>query len=360
MSLLCKSSPTGCFTQVNRLSWSRKIVHLPAKFQAKHSSVRQIRAYVTNHSGADTEDEASSRAPAKNAGMRVAYQGVPGAYSEGAVQIAYPGCDAIAYAAFDDAYEAVKQWETERAVLPVENSLGGSIHRVYDLMLARGLFIVGEVQRPISHCLLAPKGTRIEDIEVVMSHPQALAQTEQYLRNLHVKIEAQADTAGSAKLIQDQGLVGVAAVASSRAAELYDMDILDADIQDDKNNVTRFVALSRNPCTPNIPGEIYKTSIVFSFVDGPGMLFKALGCFALRGIDTTKIESRPMKNNPLVKKVWGDSVQFNYIFYLDFRGSTTQVEVQNALRNLEELTTFLQVLGCYPMDVSDPLARKIK
>eukprot|EP00854_Cymbomonas_tetramitiformis_P005004 gene5004-6096_t len=163
--------------------------------------------------------------------IRAQIQGVPGAYSEGAVQIAYPGCDAIAYAAFDDAYE-------------------------------RGLFIVGEVQRPISHCLLAPKGTRIEDIEV------ALAQTEQYLRNLHVKIEAQADTAGSAKLIQDQGLVGVAAVASSRAAELYDMDILDADIQDDKNNVTRFVALSRNPCTPNIPGEIYKTSIVFSFVDG--------------------------------------------------------------------------------------------
>lgn len=299
--------------------------------------------------------------------QRVAYQGVPGAYSEGAALKSCAGWEPLPCEQFEVAFQALSQWMAERAVLPIENSLGGSIHTVYDLLLRyHNLNIVGETSIRVNHCLLALPGTRIEDVERVMSHPQALAQCDLYLKKMGVIKEAVDDTAGAAQAIAKGQMKNVAAVASARAAELYGLEILDKGIQDNSDNVTRFIVLSRDPMVYMGPTEIaagappFKTSIVFSLKEGPGQLFKALSVFALRDIDLTKIESRPMRTNPIVGTRPEDSVdgdltvgrRLNYIFYVDFVGTMGDQKIQNALRNLQELSTFVRVLGSYPMDVS--------
>ncbi|KAL6952050.1 Arogenate dehydratase 2 [Sarracenia purpurea var. burkii] len=213
--------------------------------------------------------------------IRVAYQGVSGAYSESAAEKAYPDCEAVPCEQFDIAFQAVEQWLVDRAVLPIENSLGGSIHRNYDLLLRHRLHIVGEVQFPVRHCLLANHGVRVEDLTRVLSHPQALAQCENTLTNLGVIREAVDDTAGAAKsdysLEEDRPeeedhpststsnptciflknrfvavhkLKDTAAVASFGAARIYDMNVLAQDIQDDPDNITRFLMLAREPVIP--------------------------------------------------------------------------------------------------------------
>lgn len=289
---------------------------------------------------------------------RVAYQGVPGAYSEMAALKACPGWEPLPCEQFEVAFQALSQWMAERAALPVENSLGGSIHAVYDLLLRYRLHIVGEVSVAVRHCLLALPGVEKGEIKRVLSHPQALAQTDSYTRRMPgVVRQAVDDTAGAAKMIAENNWRDAAAVASRRAGELYGLDVLDEDIQDMKDNVTRFVVLSRDPLvatdalTSSVP---YKTSIVFSLREGPGMLFKALSVFALRDIDMTKIESRPMRANPLIlsdaSSGSGAQRSFNYLFYIDFVGSLAEPQAQNALRHLQEIAPFLRVLGSYPMD----------
>ena len=164
--------------------------------------------------------------------------------------------------------------------------------------------------------------------------------------------EAVDDTAGAAAHIKQNGLLGVAAVASSRAADLYGMEVYDSDIQDDKSNVTRFLALAREPLPPR-PNVPYKTSIAFSMKETSGSLFKALACFALRDINLTKVESRPMRWNPVTQSAEdGTSMQFSYLFYVDFSASMADENAQNALRQLQENATFLRVLGSYPADDS--------
>ncbi|KAL6766159.1 ADT1 [Auxenochlorella protothecoides x Auxenochlorella symbiontica] len=287
---------------------------------------------------------------------RVAYQGAPGAYSEMAALKALPNWEPMPCEQFEVAFQALSQWLAERAVLPVENSLGGSIHDVYDLLLRYRLHIVGEVSIVVNHCLLALPGVSKTDIKRVMSHPQALAQTDGYTRKLGVVREAVDDTAGAAKLISEKGWRDVAAVASRRAGELYGLSVLEDGIQDQCDNVTRFIVLSRDPQVAAQPNDTrpYKTSIVFTLHAGPGMLFKALSVFALRDIDLTKIESRPMRENPLVLSMdYDDSSMrtFNYMFYIDFVGSLAEPKVQNALRHMEEISPFLRILGSYPRDV---------
>jgi arogenate/prephenate dehydratase len=287
-------------------------------------------------------------------GIRVAYQGMPGAYSEAAALTAYPNCEPCPCEQFENAFEATEQWTADRAVLPFENSLGGSIHRNYDLILNHRLHIVGEVYFKVRHCLLALPGQDKADITRAMSHPQALAQCDGYLTALNggVVKEAVDDTAGAAAHIKQNGLLGVAAVASSRAADLYGMEVYDSDIQDDKSNVTRFLALSREPLPPR-PNVPYKTSIAFSMKETSGSLFKALACFALRDINLTKVESRPMRWNPVTQSAEdGTSMQFSYLFYVDFSASMADENAQNALRQLQENATFLRVLGSYPADDS--------
>ncbi|XP_060169733.1 arogenate dehydratase 3-like [Lycium barbarum] len=297
-----------------------------------------------------------SPAPMHGAQLRVAYQGVPGAYSEAAAGKAYPKCDAIPCDQFEVAFQAVELWIADRAVLPVENSLGGSIHRNYDLLLRHRLHIVGEVQLPVNHCLLALPGVRKEYLNRVISHPQALAQCELTLTKLGLNVtrEAVDDTAGAAEFIAANNLRDTAAIASARAADLYGLQILSEGIQDDSSNVTRFVMLAREPIIPRTDRP-FKTSIVFAHNKGMSVLFKVLSAFAFRNISLTKIESRPHRNRPirLVDDAnVGTAKHFEYMFYVDFEASMADVRAQNALAEVQEFTSFLRVLGSYPMDMT--------
>ncbi|XP_074572702.1 arogenate dehydratase 2-like [Curcuma longa] len=291
----------------------------------------------------------------EGARFRVAYQGLPGAYSEAAAAKAYPNCEAVPCELFETAFDAVQRWLADRAVLPIENSLGGSIHRNYDLLLRYNLHIVGEVKHAVRHCLLANHGVKKQDLKRVLSHPQALAQCENTLAKLGVIREAVDDTAGAAKFVATNKLEDAGAVASSLAAEIYGLNILDHDIQDDPDNVTRFLMLAREPIIP-VNDKPFKTSIVFSLEEGPGVLFKALAVFAMRDINLTKIESRPRKNQPFRISEDGNNGRlkhFDYLFYVDFEKSMASENAQNALRHLKEFATFLRVLGSYPRDLNE-------
>ncbi|MCO5593025.1 hypothetical protein L7F22_047030 [Adiantum nelumboides] len=288
--------------------------------------------------------------------LRVAYQGVPGAYSEMAAARAYPNCEAVPCEQFEAAFQAVELWVVDRAVLPIENSLGGSIHRNYDLLLRHRLHIVGEVQLSVHHCLLGLPGVKKEDLQRVLSHPQALAQCENTLTKLNVIREAVDDTAGAAQFIAANNLRDTGAVASARAAEIYGLEVLANGIQDDSDNVTRFLMLAREPIIPRVDRP-FKTSVTFTLEEGPGVLFKALAVFALRELNLTKIESRPLRKRPLrvadeSSNGAAKSVYFDYLFFVDFEASMADQRAQNALRHLQEFATFLRVLGSYPMDVT--------
>ncbi|MCC6190096.1 MAG: prephenate dehydratase [Anaerolineales bacterium] len=268
--------------------------------------------------------------------MRVAIQGERGAYSEAAA-LEHFGADTavLPCATFDAAFAAVEAGEVDAGLVPIENSLAGSIHRCYDLLLQHSLAIIGEHHLRVRHCLIAHPGVALPEIRKVISHPQALAQCERYLRGLAgVTTEVVYDTAGSVKIVRDQGDRALAGIASRRAAEVYAMEVVAEGIEDDPANFTRFLAIAKQPLIPN--GDS-KTSIVFAMRNAPGALFKAMSVFALRDIDLTKIESRP-----LVGKVW------EYLFYVDFAGSTVDPVVTRALQNLGEFTSLLRVLGSYP------------
>lgn len=293
-----------------------------------------------------------SPSPYDGTKVRVAYQGVPGAYSEAAALKAYPQCETVPCDQFEDAFKAVELWLVDKAVLPIENSVGGSIHRNYDLLLRHRLHIVGEVQLVVNHCLLGLRGVRKEELKRVLSHPQALSQCEMNLSKLGVvKVNAD-DTAGAAQIVASEGVKDTGAIASARAAQIYGLDILQERFQDDCDNVTRFLVLAREAIIPG-SARPHKTSIVFTLEEGPGILFKALAVFALRDINLTKIESRPQRKKPL--RVVDDSNKgsakyFDYLFYIDFEASMAEPRAQYALGNLQEFAGFLRVLGSYPMD----------
>jgi prephenate dehydratase len=274
--------------------------------------------------------------------VRIAFQGEPGAFSEAAALRFRPDAEAVPCPAFEDVFAAVEQGRTTTGVVPIENSVGGSIHRNYDLLVAHELRIVGEVELPVVHNLAALPGTGLADIKQVYSHPQALAQCDRFLRQLSgVEVVATYDTAGSARLIRDRGLTATAAIASARAAEIFGLDILQAGIQDYPDNVTRFLVLGRGR-----PGDgalqiqdankTSKTSVYFSLPNEPGSLFKALSVFALRGIDLTKLESRPVPGRP-----------WEYRFYADLSVGSQEMRCTRALMHLAEFATSLRNLGSY-------------
>ncbi|KAL9997452.1 putative arogenate dehydratase [Helianthus debilis subsp. tardiflorus] len=242
----------------------------------------------------------TSRAPMHGLEMRVVYQGVLGAYSEAAAGNAYPNGEMIPCDQFEVAFQAVELWVADRAVLPLENSLGGSIHRNYDLLLRHRLHIVEEVQLLVNHCLLALPGVGTLDLNRVISHPQALSQCELTLTKLGLKVTRVAgyDTAGAAELIAKSNLRDTAAIASKHAAKLYGLNVLVDSIHDDCNNVTRFAMLAREPIIPHI-GRPFRTSIVFAHDNSTAVLFKVLSVFAFRNINLTKIESRPHRVRPI-------------------------------------------------------------
>src|SRR5687768_15314709 len=193
--------------------------------------------------------------------MTIAFQGEPGAYSEAAAQLFAPGSDVMPCRSFEDVFAAVAQGRAARGVLPMENSIGGSIHRNYDLLVEHELPIVGEVEVAVEHCLLVRPGTRLRDVKVVYSHPQALAQCERYLARMEgVEIVAVYDTAGGAKMVAEGTRADAAAVASRRAAEVFALEVAEEGIQDYAANITRFVIVGRMPAPPE---DATKTSLVF-------------------------------------------------------------------------------------------------
>ncbi len=270
---------------------------------------------------------------------RVAFQGERGAYSEeAAVRFFGEGITPVPCASFDLVFDQVIGKESTYGIVPIENSLAGSIHRNYDLLLRNDLHIVGETAVRIVHSLIVHRGVKLEQVRQVYSHPQALAQCEKSL-NRWPQIERVTtyDTAGSVKLLKEQGIMDGAAIASRRAAEIYDMDVLAEGLEDDEENYTRFLVLSREPVETQGPS---KTSIVYSMANIPGALFKTLAVFALRDIDLMKIESRPLQG-----RAW------EYFFYVDFAGGLHEERIRNALNNLKEISTYLKVLGSYPRSV---------
>ncbi|KAH7510651.1 hypothetical protein FEM48_ZijujUnG0105300 [Ziziphus jujuba var. spinosa] len=288
---------------------------------------------------------------------RISFKGVLGSYSEDAALKAYPKCETVPCNEFEDAFKAVELWLAEKAVLPIENSSGGSIHRNYDLLLRHRLHIVGEVQLAINLCLLALPGTRKEHLKRVLSHPQALELSDNFLSKLGVVQENVDDSAGAAQYVASKGLRDAGVVASARAAEIYGLNILAERIQDaldESDIISRYLVLARDPIIPRTD-KPFRTSIVFTLEEGPGILFKALAVFALRDINLTKIESRPQRNRPLRvvdDSNTGSAKYFDYLFYIDFEASMAEPRAQNALGHLQEFATFLRVLGCYPMDTT--------
>lgn len=218
--------------------------------------------------------------------LNIAFQGEPGAYSEKAArELLGPRIVTMPCQSFEDMFKAVKNRDADYCVVPIENSLGGSIHANYDLLLRYDLHIIAEHEFRVEHSLLALPGVKKEDIKKVMSHPQALAQCDNYLRAWGVGREETYDTAGSAKMIKDKNMRDCAAIASDLAGLTYGLEVMDSNIEDWDNNFTRFLLLSRQPVSSLIPPTMSaKTSIVFVFDNVPSALYKALACFSLRDI----------------------------------------------------------------------------
>jgi len=266
--------------------------------------------------------------------IRIAFQGATGAYSESAARRLWPSGETVARDRFDDVFDAVKAGDVTHGILPIENSVGGSIHRNYGLLLEHDLPIVGETELTVVHNLLALPGTSITGIRRVFSHPQALAQCEQYVRTLPgVEVVATYDTAGSARLIREGGLRDTAAIASARAAEIFGLDILKAGIQDFQDTITRFIVIARDPVPLGPPD---KTTLAFALQNAPGALFKALSVFALRDIDLTKLESRPARGLP-----------WEYLFYVDVAVGRDDLRCTRALEHLAEFARWVRVFGSY-------------
>lgn len=265
----------------------------------------------------------------------VAFQGEQGAYSESAVYQFFGKTAKVKPCKdFRDVFESIKKQEVQAGIVPVENSIEGSVNQNYDLFFTYDLKVCGEVIVKIEHCLIANPGTALADIKVVYSHPQALAQCQTFLEEFGRELIPTYDTAGSVKMLKEKGLKNAAAIASERAANIYGMHILAKDIADNPENYTRFFVLSNEDSPPT--GKD-KTSIIFSAAHKPGSLYHALGEFAKRDINLTKIESRPTKQTP-----------WEYNFYLDFEGHRSEKRCAEALNALEKYAAFIKILGSYP------------
>jgi prephenate dehydratase len=266
---------------------------------------------------------------------RVAFQGVAGAYSEEAIRQFFGAeTESVPCDALEDIFPAVEREEADYGMLPVENAVAGSVTGSYELLLERDLRIYAEVILRVRHMLLAVPGTELADVKRVRSHPQALAQCQRYLDRHSLMPEPAFDTAGSARELAAAPEPDVAVIASALAGELYGLDVLDPGIEDFPFNYTRFFVLSLDD-PPR--AEKNKTSVIFSTRHQPGALYECVGAFATRGINLSKIESRPRLNQP-----------WHYIFYLDFEGHSQDPQCAEALLDLLRLASFVKFLGSYP------------
>lgn len=268
--------------------------------------------------------------------LRVAFQGERGAFSEeAALKLLGDKIEVVPRPTFESLFSAVSEGAADCAVAPIENSLAGSIHRSFDLLLESQLQITGEVVIPIIHNLIGPPAARLDRITTVESHPVALAQCEDFFRaHPHIKRIATEDTAGSVREVVRQGDPSRAAIAGKRAAEIYGGNILREHLEDHRENYTRFFLLARSP---ELTERANKLSLVMQVAHLPGVLHRALGVFARRGINLMKIESRPIPGSP-----------WQYRFYLDLEASLRDPGTEAALDELKQCTDRVRILGCYP------------
>jgi len=271
--------------------------------------------------------------------QRIAFQGVPGAYSDVAARRFFgPRCTTVPCESFEDVFTTVEKKRASFGVIPIENSLAGSIHQNYDLLLTHPLHIVGELHLRIEHVLMAHASASLETIRSVRSHPQALAQCSGFFRrHRRVKAVPYFDTAGAAQSIRESEVTDTAAIASAFAAKMYGLKVLKRNLENRPNNFTRFLVIGRSLCRSRA-GTRMKCSIAFTpRTNQVGILFRVLGVFALRDIDLLKIESRPDPRSP-----------FEYLFYLDLEGSPRDEKVSRALEHIQEMVTQYRLLGAYP------------
>jgi len=267
--------------------------------------------------------------------LTVAFQGEAGAYSEQALRNHF-GQDvtSIPCTDFRGIFDAIHSGRSQRGILPVENSLAGTVSAAYDQLADHDLRIQAEVILRVEHCLMAPAGMTLHDIKRVKSHPQALAQCKQTLRRLEIEPIVHYDTAGAARDLAAFPEPGTAAIASALAAKTYGLEILSQHLEDEPYNFTRFFVLGLND-PPRVDPS--KTSVIFTTRHQPGALQRVLAELAEREINLTKIESRPRRNRP-----------WHYLFYVDFEGHEDQREIREALLGILKQASFLKVLGSYP------------
>jgi prephenate dehydratase len=268
--------------------------------------------------------------------VKVAFQGEWGAFSDIAAKKYFNSkITTVPSFSFFEAFEKLKKHSVDFIVVPVENSLYGSVYETYDLLLEHSFKIHAELNLQINHCLIANKNYKLKDILKIYSHPQALGQCSSFLNKLkNVEITPSYDTAGSAILLSKSKSEPAAAIASKEATKIYKLKILRKDIQNNKENFTRFLVVSRKTNNTNI--EHPKTSICFELKSIPGALYRALSVFALRDIDLVKIESRPIPYKP-----------FRYTFYADLIGNLKEKKIKLALNHLSEISISIKKFGSY-------------
>ncbi|HET7147850.1 MAG TPA: prephenate dehydratase [Candidatus Nitrosopolaris sp.] len=263
---------------------------------------------------------------------RVAFQGEPGSYSEIATIQYFGNSNLVPLKSLQEVFDGLSHGDVDFGVVPIENSIEGSVNETYDLLLDTDFVVSGEIYLRVRHCLIVNKGGG-PNIRSVYSHPQALAQCRHYLQARKLAAVAAYDTAGAVKMIKQKQYMDVAAIASSRAAELYEMDILEEGIEDSKNNFTRFLIISKTR-TKSTGHD--GTSMIFSVKHIPGALYSILEEFANRKINLTKIESRPTKEKP-----------WEYYFYVDFEGHINDKIINETVQSITKKAAFIKILGSY-------------
>jgi prephenate dehydratase len=267
--------------------------------------------------------------------IKVSFQGEAGAFSEQACLAYFKNNGRpVPRETFRDTFDDIVGGRSHYAVVPIENSLFGSVHQNYDLLQQYPLYVVGEIKLRIAMNLLTLPGTKLSDVRHVYSHPQGLGQSDAFLRSLkNVTSHPYYDTAGAAKMIAEEQRTDAAAIASASAASHYKLKILRANIETDHRNFTRFLVIARKPIAVK---KGMKTSLIFAIKNTPGSLFKTLAVFALRNINLLKIESRPYVGKP-----------WEYLFFVDIDGNPLETDFTNAVNHLKELTTYFKNLGSY-------------
>lgn len=267
----------------------------------------------------------------------MAFQGLRGAYSEEAALRGVPGAEPVGFPYSEQVVEAVEAGRAELGILPLENSIAGAVSLNVDLFLNHDLFIIAEVYLPIDHCLLAKPGAKLADVWTVYSHPIALAQCRDFINKHGFKAMPEYDTAGSAELVARHGKPGEAAVAPRACAQVYGLEVLAENIQTNRENITRFAVFSRADAVP-AGLRMEKTSLAFRTAHKPGALLGCLRRFAELGLNLTKLESRPIPEDP-----------FAYVFLVDFAGGLEDENVKKALAGLKDDAGLVKVLGSYPL-----------